>query len=583
MSGSFLTLEDINGILLKYGDKGLIYSLNTSNITLSDVDYTDIQYDFVKVSRSKSGSTYTFTFEVVNSSWNGEYTQFKLDGSYLNTFVSYTNDKITFSTSEQNVILWLYCNHINTTFNFKEIECYPINFDLNVSATLEDITEYIMYVPSKLISGNDMNTSYYQKQGVFTWDYLNTTFYYLGRLLKTDFVFDCNQSLTVSGINKVQLGADTKYKPNGSLIGDNTVTIKVEYNKQIIPVEWDSTLNDYTFNLDLTHITEPGKIKFKVIIESNDVINHTEKTVTLESDYQTINDFNSFKKACSDNGYGIIRIGDDLLATSNIQITHPIKIIGNNHTLDLDEHSIILNEETSLNVENMGFYNGDTAIIQAKNTRLELTSCSFTNCKSTKHNNLGSCIYCNIDIPSLEEDYDYITIIEYCRFTDNQSAILHRGTLTITGTEFHNSDIGYTDKDNPAFLYQTDGTANITGSVFDIDYTDDTYCTNQENIRYAQTVLMIGENAIINSQNHEQLQQNNTLNFFDASYNNRSHIYCKYYYPSIETCVYTSPLPNREDKAICYSCSGIDYIFKSNVQVTRASWETQNEERKITW
>jgi hypothetical protein len=46
--------------------------------------------------------------------------------------------------------------------------------------------------------------------------------------LKTDFKFDCIQDLYVGVVNTVQLGVDSKYKPNGEMIGDNTPKINTK-------------------------------------------------------------------------------------------------------------------------------------------------------------------------------------------------------------------------------------------------------------------------------------------------------------------------------------------------------------------
>ena len=318
-------------------------------------------------------------------------------------------------------------------------------------------------------------------------------------------------------------------------------------------------------------------------MDTNDVIKPSETDVTLQADYDTISTFNDLKTACQTNGVKLIKLGADITCTSDIPIKHSIKILGNDKILDLNEHSIILDEDVMFNAEKLTFHNGDTAIVQAKNTTLELTGCVFTNCVSTNHNNLGSCIYCDIDIESLEVENDFITLLTECGFSNNHSAIFHGGGLTIKNCTFHNNDLTYADENNPGFIYPTDGTLNITGSIFDIDYTANTLCSGEKNMGFAQCILMAGENAIINNSTHEQLSTNDALSFFGEGYNNRSHVFAKYYYPQVSTCVYTSPVINREDKSMCWCVSGIDYVFWTNVQITRASWNTQNETRKITW
>ena len=136
---------------------------------------------------------------------------------------------------------------------------------------------------------------------------------------------------------------------------------------------------------------------------------------------------------------------------------------------------------------------------------------------------------------------------------------------------------------NVAFLYQTDGTANITESIFDIDYDTDNLCSNHVDIGYAQALIKIGETATINGATITDISKDDSLPFTSNPYRNQSHVFVKYYYPSIESCVYTSPVLGREDINVCYAVSNLNWIFKQNTQVTRAEWETENRIRKINW
>ena len=577
---SFLTVEDVNGTLLKYGDIGVLYELNTSNITDTDVDYTDVQYDFVKVSRIKSGSTYTFTFEVVNSAWNGKYAFFHTNRVYIYAG-SYQNSKITIDGNFKDVILMLYCNHINTTFSAGQIQTIPSTFNQNVKKTLEYYphTEYIeKYV---LTTGYTTYGQITRKPGVFDFYGSGSDMhsYYVGRLLKTDFTFNCNQNLTIGKVNTIQLGTGTKYKPGGALVGNYTTNISVSYNEEVIDVSWDSGVNDYVFNLDLTNIAEPGKVKFKVIVEGNEVLNHTEIEIGLDADYETITTFNNLKSAL-EGDVVIIKLGANLTASSSVTISHDVLILGNSKSINLNGYNITVNGGIHANIQDLSLTGGDTSILQKETSTLEMTNCTFTNATSTSYNGLGSCICCDLDYESLENPNDFTTILTDCTFTNNHNCILHGGELTVTNCRYHNTDLTYVDTGNPAFLYQSDGTAIITSSIFDIDYTATTLCSNNKNIGYAQALIIFGEDAVINNQTSTEVQDNNLLAFFDQPYNNQSHIYAKYYYPQISSCVYTSPVPNRENKCIAWAVSGVDWVFKTNLQITTSN---PNETRKITW
>ena len=102
-------------------------------------------------------------------------------------------------------------------------------------------------------------------------------------------------------------------------------------------------------------------------------------------------------------------------------------------------------------------------------------------------------------------------------------------------------------------------------------------CENEESIGFAQCLFKLGETATLNGVKGSVLANDDSdLSFFESPYNNRAHVFAKYYYPPVSACVFTSPVIGKEDKALCYSVSSIDYVFKKNVQVTRAEWGSEN-------
>lgn len=580
---SFLTVEDINTINYKY--QQFFYWLIDTALISADADYDDAEYDMCRVTKETLSDSYKYTFNISVSKWTKGFYVLDKNGDYQSVSYSFTNNKLVITTAKTDnfkaIKLYIYCGV--TAFDNVSLMAYKlINDEINLNYKELNSSQSIEY---KTISTNTTSSkSFSLNKGYNLLKYNDSVVigYLKVNLIKSDFKFDCNQTLTVGKVNTVLLGADDDYKPNGSMIGTNTPSISILYNNSIIPVVWDSTLNDYKFNLDLTDKTLNGNIRFKVIVESNEVINRSETNVILTSDYETVNSFADFVSACSTNGSDIIRVGADLIATSNISVKHSIKIIGNEHTINLDSHSFVLDEDVNFIAEKIVFDSGDPAIKQSKNSKVELTECLFSNCTSTNSNNLGSCILCETSYDSLSVEEDFITSVTGCTFTNNRSCILHGGQLAIANCKFHNTDISVVDKNNPAFIYQVDGDATITNSIFDIDYTSETLCSSEENIGYAQCIFMCGETATINNVTYEQLQ-NNTVSFLDSPISNRSHVFAKYYYPQVETCVFTSPLSTFEDQAFCYALSGNDWIFKKNVQVTRASWETENTNRKIIW
>ena len=578
---SFLTVEDVNGAVFREGSKSFYYEVDTSDIP-ADGDFSEVVYDFVKVSRTESSGSYTFTFEVYNSLWKGPFYVRDLNGNYIN-YVSFTSPNIiTASTNEKNVILTLYCTELGE-WESKGIAYVPLE-SVDKYIYLNQVGDEFTLRIREVVHHTEWEIPNTYELGIYSWKLSSYTHGYgICRLIKTDFQFNCNQDLTFGKVNRVLLGTDSKYKPNGSMIGTYTPSISVVYGNQVIPVEWDEDLNDYAFDIDLTNIRYVPNVKFNVVIESNKAINHSETKVILKNDYKNVSTFNELKTACATGGDSIIQIGADIQFTSSITVEHNLKIMGNDATLDLNEYGFVLDEKVSFTAENLQFDNGDTAIIQAENTVVTLQGCTFTNCTSTNYDQLGSCIFCDIDIDNLEITNDFETNLYDCTFIDNQSCILHGGQLTVDNCKLHNTDPDYIDTHNVAFIYQTDGNANITNSIFDIDYDTDEFCSNEINLGFAQALVMCGETALINGATHIDLGKNNSLPFYTHLINNQTHLFAKYYYPQIESCVYASPIPTKENQSCCHAVSGVDWIFKNNVQITRTNSETENRNNPIQW
>ena len=125
-----------------------------------------------------------------------------------------------------------------------------------------------------------------------------------------------------------------------------------------------------------------------------------------------------------------------------------------------------------------------------------------------------------------------------------------------------------------AYLAESDTEATIQ-DLFDTQglIEDIHFCEAQKSANLGQCLFMLGEDANINGQDHTILTNPSNLNFLN---NNVSHIFMKYYYPEVEACVYISPIVGFETKALCYALSGLDWIYKVNAQITRASWQTEN-------
>ena len=555
----FLTIEDINGTL--YRNQGFYWhEINTA--VIGDRDFSNVKFDFCTVSRETRSDShpYKYTFIIDNENWTNGYYAWASNG--LAPSGTAITGGLQIVTTRPLIKLYLYVG--------------PVKYD--------SLTKLVGKLEKPVVSLNLKQINTPQTIPVISWDGgirwsfvdnielgLNEIVrnsqkfgFLLVNLIKSDFQFQCNQSLTVGKVNKVYLGANVDYKPNGDFVGEYTPSITVDYNGETLPVTFDGT--DYYFNLDLTDKTETGKVRFTVNVESNEVLNSTTTDVALNSQYQTVNTFDALLSAVGISD--VIRLGANLTATANIPINRSVKIIGNDKTINLDSYRFVLKEDVEFKAENVVFNNGDTTIIQAKNTKIELTQVTFNNCTSTNYNGLGSCIFCDVDVDSLDVTNDYITTLTECTFTDNANCILHGGELTIQKCTLTNNHLNNHNKNNVAFVYQTDGTCLIQNSNIELDYRAEGsgLCSDEETIGFAQAIIMCGETANINGASHSDLQNDNTLPFFELPFNNRGYLNVKYYYPSLEACVQS--LSN--DNGCCHACSGVDWVFKNNVTVRRS-------------
>lgn len=570
-----LTLEDVNSCLQRNGTKSIVHAIDTS--TVNTDEFVDVKLDFCIVSHSINGEDHTFTFEVVNSSWSGAYYFTDVDDNYLDSDAQFSDDVISFTTSLDCVKLVLYCSHIAEEFVFNRIDCVPLDLD-DLIITRADIGSLHSFNFLDVTDGSSFVESVTLTEGINRIG----DFYFMVYLRKVDLVCNPNADVVVGKVNRVRLNVAGEFLPGGELVGDDLLSISTNYNGEDIACYFDSVLNDYCFDLDLTNMVGDRNVNLVLVVGESEFVNHTDVSVKLVSDYLSVDNFSDLYNEIM-GGTEIIQLGEDIEFLARINVSHDLIIYGNGYTFDLNEYGFNLLEGSVLKIENLQGDNGDTVIMQARNTKVELTGCKFTNCKSSNYNNLGSVVFCDVNMESLSNVDDFVTNITDCTFIDNHNILLHGGELTINNVKYHNTDSNYADNNNPAFLYQTDGTVDIVNSIFDIDYTDNNLCSNEINIGYAQALIMCGETAIINEVTHDYLTEDNKLPFFDAPYNNKSHVFAKYYYPQINECVYSSPQLDLEDKSVCYCVSNQDWIYKQGVQVTKATDNIQNTNHKIIW
>jgi hypothetical protein len=561
---SFLTLEDVNSVVGGFGASTLYHEIDTGSVGSETFD--NVKIDFCIV--SKSANTVSVTVE--NDAWIGAYYTLDSNGDYLGLTGNYNSSTktLTFNTNT-HIIIGFVCNMSVPSFNvaktkYKLVEGYPLVLDFTELATSQDI-QYLD------LSTGDVNTvSKVLAEGVNQVSSGDFTDYIYVYLKKHDFDFNLTTNVLINGKrNTVSFVAP--------MVEEFDTWCKVSY----LDKSSNFYLSDGSFIVDLTDYNSDRKVELTVELLESDLIIGKTLTFRLNVDYIMVDNFSDLYNEVV-NGTEILELGADITCLSRIPVTHDLIIYGNEYLLDLNEHGFNINEDVIFKLEKVTCNNGDTAIKQGLNSKTEITDCTFTNCKSSNYNNLGSIIYCDVNLESLSVETDFTTIITDTTFINNHNCILHGGELTISGIEYHNTNPECVDNNNPAFLYQTDGTADIRNSVFDIDYDTNILCSDEINLGFAQCLVMCGETAIINTADRDYLV-NNTLPFFDSNFLNRSHVFARYYYPAISACVVTSPERGKEDKSLCYCVSGNDWVFKENAVISRLDAGDINTIRKITW
>lgn len=545
---SFLTLEDVN--TAHFNNQGFWwYEIDISKITTDLFTNFDVKYDGFTVSRRRfMGHNYEFMISNQTSLNIIGVCVLSVSNVIIDTEISRGN-VISFITGFSTCKIMLYLGAYSTeTIIPTNTQYYLVDEELEL--TRKELLSSVSVLIKDWVTGDEETLSVRLGKG---YNLIKRNNVNVGMLFvkqrKTDFQFDCTQHLTLGEVNKVQLGTLDDYKPLGDLVGEYETTISVLYNNQTIPVTWNQQLNDYTFDLDLTNNEKEGKIRFKVIVEANDVLNTTETDVVLESSYESINTFAKLTNLFKTGGVG--RITSNITVTSDLKVTKSVKLISDGKTLNMNSHKIIVPSDKTFKAENIAFTNGANTIQQEINSKVEITNSAFNNCTG-----VGSVIDCQVDIASLTDENDFTTILNDCTFTNNDLCILHGGNLTITGCTVNGK---ISDKNYPYFLYQTDGTAEITQSEFSLVSNTDI----DEDIEFNTCIFVCGETATVNGLNYTQLQNKDLTGFLNTQ-RNTSVINVTYYYPVIEDYITL-----QSSNGYCHAVSNVGYVFKTNISPTR--------------
>ena len=624
-----ITVEDVNSVLMNLTDD-FIYELDTSEMTAGH----SYQVDFITVAvvnATRNGTAVIrYTFDIPNSLKSGGYAI--LDKSGSNT--PYSQQK----GSNDELIIEIQATHqglekikllMSNYYVFGETEIdgmpsyyFPIPYDLTVKFlnkvffTNAVERKYSFELEGAGVEQEDYALSLYKyvwSHELWEWilEEIKLTEYTIEQLgankIRVTFLFtpvlyekyannvklnhlNFNQVL-VKQNNYIDIQADLK---NGQL---NKVDLNILEKKRMIIDEeeeerivdkgrlilkgkyLDKKFTEYCkedfINLDLRDKIDDTPLKLTLELSEGLYSNRYEKTFLLPCVYEAFSPEIS-EDLEDEHGTRIYKVYENQTFNGTYHIGHDTIIDGGGCIISSDEGvTFIINENVKVKIYNLNFENGNPLFIQKENSSLELVDCSFTDCLANDYEGLGSVIHCDVEIENLNEDDDFLTILRECSFTNCHGAILHGGELSVRDCSYVLSNPERMNGNAPQLLYQTDGAAILRGNDFDVTIDSNYFCENEINLKLAQCLFICGENATINYVNSKDLMNEESLSFF-GNYSNQSHVFLKYYYPKLETCIYLSPVENREDKNLCYGITGLDYIFKYNVKVTRSSWGTEN-------
>lgn len=561
-----LTVEDYNSVNTKYVNE--YYALDTSKISLQS--FKNISYDFTIVSYTE-GSLNSYVFDISNSLWTKKFYCLDSNGNYIKESeigYQYNDGKLLITvgsgTADAGIkLVLLLSNYIPKSERIEYLDVKLLSEPVVYCTQKQIGTDGSEYTQLYLPTNEEEGIPFIYEKGVID-DMIVCS------IIKTDLEFDLNTDVTVGIVNHVRLNVDTDYLPDGELVDEDNLDIIVKYNDIEIPVIYDNDLNDYCFDLDLTNKIDDKPIKITVQVNEIDVITSNTIEISLNCNYPLASNFSELQSQLT-AGAEIIELTDNLSFTNNLIIPYDTYIIGDGFNINLSSYQIIIPDNVNLKLNNVNFTNGQSCFIQKNNTQLTLNNCKFTNAKITD-NYKGSVISSNSETTN--------TTVTNCTFHNCHHTIYTGGNLNISNSRALYDDWNDSvDTDYSAFLTAWNGNIEITGSTFDIDYQNKQI--TDEKILYAQSLIGLSRECVFNGSNASIMDNNNTLPFFNNIYNNRSHIWIPYYYESVESIVVSSPTSGNEDRSVCHTILGMDWVFKNNVQVTNR--DNANNIRKIDW
>ncbi len=545
----FLTVEDINSVVAEYyntpfWDNVIIDTGSTDN-------FSNLYFDYMKVSRSHN-TNYVFTILPENSLKTGQYYFIDSEGNWL---ANVTENNGTITVVSPTPVITVYCQLFvqSTSQNtFNNVEWIVENVSpriaykttsINVTVSLEEVNPNFT-VDGKTFNVNGASVVCSNKELTFDLPYnegYNCIIGYNGVSVPV-FIYS-----NIKNMNIVDIPTDLTL-----IVGrSNSFSFISDSSNLSVVSDYPVTVNGKEVTVDLTDKTD---IKpFNIIVSTNEDSDYysSQSQFRVQCDYSTITDLSGLTSLFSQGGVG--RLGANITLSTDLVLNKDVSILGNEKTIDLNNHKLIISSDKSFKADNTIFTNGVNSIQQNINTKVELTNCDFTGCTG-----LGSVIDCQVDITSLDNPTDFTTNLTGCSISDCDMAILHGGDLTIENCKI-TAKIG--DKKYPYFLYQTDGDAVILKS----DFTIANDSSIPSDLEFNTCIFVCGENAQVNGLSHSELTSNNINSFLEVPQNNASKVDLTYYYDLISDYIVL-----KSTKGFCHGVSGSDFIFKTNVKPVRS-------------
>lgn len=636
----FLTVEDINTVIL---NDGMVfddfYSLDTRIIESDNsAEYTNIRCDFIVISKFIVGNECEYILEIRNSLWDGNYSftklpngietptvtqvlqspnTLKIRGNGLSFFeirlhLTNNSNARVYDSEMMDVrilnrgdlkvdnvknITYLYCD----TYNLKNLVVTDMQGNGIGNATVKITGKNINLVKTtnssgRLIDSNGNLSNFQLPSGAPGKFNLVITAYKDGygqfnksfqiNRVKIDLKYSISKKTQIKGAyntNTISFASNTKIDKS-ILVGKS---VKITANGKSQNIKIGNNLKA-SFEVNLRN-TYSNSLSVKVELGATNYTNSIKKTTKLSCDYFYASNYAKLKSECENSkGADVIRLknGVSYQSSGAINISRDITIQGEKGTtkwtyIDGNNKKVFVVGKAKLTLKGIELYKANPAIYQKEGSTVKIDKCYFKNNTNTAHNRSGSCIWCKIGSKSKKNDNLFNTAIDNSYFYNNHgSCFNHGGQLTIDGSYFLKDSFTYFNQPEPFIVYQKYGDCVIKNSLMDID-TGDTI--KSSNASYAKAICVVGKNASFNGKTGSKMLSNNSLNLFNSPYNNKAHLYCKYYYPyeGINDNLIACPENGYEDRACCHAVESKHWVWRDHEYLGRVSWGTENRKRKL--